>query len=162
LERDRSVAVDLAVHARLTHRIGAFSDARTRYIQPQRSDRAHYRRQPRHRPIACPGVGRAGATVAATARSREDAETTAAELRDLGIDAAGFTLDVTDSARSSRAIDAVVEHYGRLDVLVNNAGISLPATSLETPESDFRKVLTSTSMACGAARRRGETHGSGR
>jgi len=86
-------------------------------------------------------LGEAGATVAATARSREDAETTAAELRELGIDAAGFTLDVTDSAQVESAIDAVVEHYGRLDVLVNNAGISLPATSLETPESDFRKVL---------------------
>jgi len=59
----------------------------------------------------------------------------------LGHDSAGFTLDVTDSAQVESAIDAVVEQYGRLDVLVNNAGISLPATSLETPASDFRKVL---------------------
>jgi NAD(P)-dependent dehydrogenase (short-subunit alcohol dehydrogenase family) len=86
-------------------------------------------------------LGEAGAKVAATARDAGAAERTAAELRDAGIDAAGFALDVTDSAQTEQAIDAIAEHYGRLDILVNNAGISLPAASLDLPESDFRSVL---------------------
>lgn len=50
------------------------------------------------------------------------AETTDAELRDRGVDAAGFEADLTDPAATTAAIDAVAARFGRIDVVVCNAG----------------------------------------
>jgi NAD(P)-dependent dehydrogenase (short-subunit alcohol dehydrogenase family) len=86
-------------------------------------------------------VGEAGAKVAVTARTLEPAERTAEELRAAGIDSVGFALEVTDPGQVTEVIDGVVEHYGQLDVLVNNAGMSIATTALETTEEIFREVL---------------------
>ncbi|HVX42403.1 MAG TPA: glucose 1-dehydrogenase [Mycobacteriales bacterium] len=95
------------------------------------------------------GIGRAlaqalaeaGARVAVTARTAAAAEATATQLRDAGFDSAGFALEVTDPEQVRAVVDAVVERFGGLDVLVNNAGISIPSRALETSEETFRTVL---------------------
>lgn len=86
-------------------------------------------------------LGEAGARVAVTARSLEDACHTAQELAADGIEAAGFALDVTDDDQVRTAVDAVAAHFGGLDILVNNAGISVGATAFETSQDTFRSVL---------------------
>lgn len=67
-----------------------------------------------------------GHTVVVGARSAEHGEQAAAELRAAGADATSVVLDVTDAASVAAAADAVEQRHGRLDVLVNNAGISRP------------------------------------
>jgi NAD(P)-dependent dehydrogenase (short-subunit alcohol dehydrogenase family) len=63
----------------------------------------------------------AGATVVIVARGAEALDEAVAKL---GTRATGFTLDVADRESSARCIADTLDLYGRLDVLVNNAGVS--------------------------------------
>ena len=63
---------------------------------------------------------RAGARVAVTGRDRSRAEGVAAEL---GVDAAGFALDVRDPLSVRAGVDAIYDRFGGVDLLVANAGI---------------------------------------
>ncbi len=81
------------------------------------------------------GIGRAiaeqlaglGLTVVAAARDGRRGEDTAAQLRAGGADVHPITLDVTDPATIEAAAGQIARRFGRLDVLVNNAGIAGPA-----------------------------------
>lgn len=67
-----------------------------------------------------------GADVAisyADATSTTRAEALVGELRGKGVRAASFRADQADPVQASKLIDHVVEHFGHLDVLVNNAGV---------------------------------------
>lgn len=73
----------------------------------------------------------AGYRVAITYRQSEpDASRTVAELSGLGCEAAAFRMDVRDEASVSEAAAAVMERMGRVDALVNNAGV-FAAAALE-------------------------------
>jgi NAD(P)-dependent dehydrogenase (short-subunit alcohol dehydrogenase family) len=76
-------------------------------------------------------LGRDGATVLLGARSTELGEKAAATLRGEGMDARFVRLDVTDQDSVAAAAELVEREHGRLDVLVNNAGIT--TTSLDAP-----------------------------
>jgi NAD(P)-dependent dehydrogenase (short-subunit alcohol dehydrogenase family) len=86
------------------------------------------------------GIGRAiadrlaglGMTVIVAARDAGRGERAAAELRAGGGDAHAIVLDVTDPAAIRSAVAQVTSRFGRLDVLVNNAGISC-RMPLQTP-----------------------------
>jgi 3-oxoacyl-[acyl-carrier protein] reductase len=67
-------------------------------------------------------LGREGAAVAVAATTERIHER-AAELRAEGIDAEGFVADLTDPEAASALVAAALERFGRLDVLVNNAGM---------------------------------------
>jgi len=67
-------------------------------------------------------LGREGATVA-IGSTTERIHDRAAELHADGIAAGGFVADLTDRAQARAMVDAVVEAFGRIDVLVNNAGM---------------------------------------
>jgi NAD(P)-dependent dehydrogenase (short-subunit alcohol dehydrogenase family) len=56
-------------------------------------------------------------------------------------EAMGYTGDITDEASVHRFASEVFEGYGRIDVLVNNAGVSLISAAEETALSDYRRVL---------------------
>ncbi len=68
-------------------------------------------------------LGQQGITVLLSARTSAAAEEAAAQLREQGIDAVGVELEVTDSAHIAALAKQIGEQYGKLDVLVNNAGI---------------------------------------
>src|SRR5205085_471731 len=63
-----------------------------------------------------------GALVALASRNRDKLETAVAELRAQGATAEAFAADVTDEAQVVDLFAAVLRRFGRLDVLVNNAG----------------------------------------
>ena len=78
------------------------------------------------------GMGRAtahlfadeGAHVAVTDIDAEGVEAVVAEIREAGLSAAGWPMDLADPARIAAVVDEVAAHFGGLDILVNNAGIS--------------------------------------
>jgi NAD(P)-dependent dehydrogenase (short-subunit alcohol dehydrogenase family) len=77
------------------------------------------------------GIGRAialllaeaGADVAVIARTAEQVEETADQVRKLGCKALPIPLDVTDEDNVKKAVHQVIEKFGRIDILCNNAGI---------------------------------------
>ena len=81
---------------------------------------------------AASGMGRAtaevfaaeGANVALTDLSDEAVEGIAAELRSKGLSARGWALDVADHGAIKLVVEEVATHFGGLDIVVNNAGIS--------------------------------------
>ncbi|WP_026416943.1 SDR family oxidoreductase [Actinomadura oligospora] len=77
-------------------------------------------------------LGREGMTVLVGARSEERGEKAAAELTGDGLDARFVRLDVTDDETIEAAAKWIETEFGRLDVLVNNAGIA-PAEASVSP-----------------------------
>ena len=69
-------------------------------------------------------LGALGWTVGVGARDTPRREGAVAQLREAGVDAFGVPLDVTDDESVSAAARLLEERYGRLDALVNNAGIT--------------------------------------
>ena len=84
---------------------------------------------------AASGMGRAtahvfareGARVAVTDLRAEDCEAVAADIRAEGGEAQGWALDVADAAAIARIVPEIAAHFGGLDCVVNNAGVSAGA-----------------------------------
>ena len=70
-----------------------------------------------------------------------DGERGAAVAADLGEAAVFLSLDVTSEADWEKTVSAVLEHFGRLDVLVNNAGIAVVAPLVDTSLELFRRMV---------------------
>ncbi|MCC6380873.1 MAG: glucose 1-dehydrogenase [Dehalococcoidia bacterium] len=70
------------------------------------------------------GLARAGADVVVTARRTALVEQTAAMCRSYGVRATAMPADITDEEEFERLFERTVADYGRLDVLVNNAGFT--------------------------------------
>jgi glucose 1-dehydrogenase len=71
----------------------------------------------------------------------EDARALARELGAAGKNAAALEADVTDASAVDALVAQVIERFGRLDVLVNNAGIEKSQPLLEIAESDWDRTL---------------------
>jgi NAD(P)-dependent dehydrogenase (short-subunit alcohol dehydrogenase family) len=87
------------------------------------------------------GVARAaareGATVAVSGRRREPGEALAAQLRSGGADALFVQADVSDVAAARSSVAAVIGEFGRIDGLVNAAGLTTRGTLLDTTPELF-------------------------
>jgi NAD(P)-dependent dehydrogenase (short-subunit alcohol dehydrogenase family) len=73
--------------------------------------------------------------------NREAVDVSAETLRREGVDALALGCDVADPQAVMAAIEAVMEHFGGIDVLINNAGISARAAFADTHLSVFHKVM---------------------
>jgi NAD(P)-dependent dehydrogenase (short-subunit alcohol dehydrogenase family) len=81
-----------------------------------------------------------GAMVVVTGRNQELGRRAEAALRASG-QAWFLAADAGDPAAVTRSVDLAVEHLGALDVLVNNAGIGVQASLLQTPLADYDRVM---------------------
>jgi NAD(P)-dependent dehydrogenase (short-subunit alcohol dehydrogenase family) len=99
---------------------------------------------------ASQGLGRAlalafareGARVVVNARSEESVRPIAGEVEDVGAEVLAVAADVSEGADAGRLIDETVDRFGRIDVLVNNAGLLGPRVAIgDYPEDEWRRVI---------------------
>lgn len=83
------------------------------------------------------GLVQAGAKIAILGRRREQAEALVASIKAAGGTALALPADVLNREQLEGARDAVIDQWGRLDILVNAAGGNLPAATLEPGRSFF-------------------------
>lgn len=98
---------------------------------------------------------REGAHLTLAARSQSELEQTAAEIAKTGTQAIAVPTDVTDPAQAERLASAALTRFGRIDLLVNNAGISGPVGPLQDNDiaqwaETISVNLTGTFLVCRA------------
>lgn len=86
-------------------------------------------------------LAREGAKVAISGRGREALDETAAKIREAGGEVWAVEADVRYSDQVERMIDEMLAKWGRIDVLVNNAGICSPSPFLEMTEEDWDRHM---------------------
>src|SRR3954453_14326001 len=84
---------------------------------------------------------RQGATVVVADLNTEAADKVVEEIAEEGGTANRRALNVADEASVQAAISATVQGHGRLDIMVNNAGISSVGNVLETSAEEFDRVM---------------------
>ena len=111
-------------------------------------------------------LAHAGADVALGLRDAATGDELVREVERLGRRALALQMDVSDPGQLRAAIDTAAERLGRLDLLVNNAGIAPRNPAEEVTEADFDATLAvnlkGTFFACQAAGRHMIAQGSGR
>lgn len=86
-------------------------------------------------------LARAGATVALAARNEAKLAEVAAEIAAAGGQAAAFALDVASEESIKAGAKAVLERFGKVEVLVNNAGITRDGLMMAMKRADWDDVL---------------------
>lgn len=120
------------------------------------------------------GIGKAialsqanlGRRVVLASRSEGPLSEVKSLIEESGGDATVRTVDVSDAAALRDAVESVIEEFGRLDVLVNNAGVTRDGLVMRMTDEDFDAVirtnLTSAFVACRSAARAMMKHRFGR
>jgi len=98
------------------------------------------------------GLAEAGADVVPSSRRMEQVEKTAAEIEGLGRRSLRIASDVLDRASLQKLHDTVLREFGKIDILVNAAGVTHKSPTLEVDENDWSRViqtnLTGTLRSC--------------
>ena len=89
-------------------------------------------------------LGKLGVTVLVGARDLARGEQAAEVLRGIGVDARAIKLDVVNEADRAAAAKSIENEFGRLDILINNAGVMLDGRSGNETSTTSQKVLRDT------------------
>ncbi|MDA0749299.1 MAG: glucose 1-dehydrogenase [Verrucomicrobia bacterium] len=88
------------------------------------------------------GLASAGANVMLVSRHLDEAESAACELADgFGVQAIGFQADVTDQAQSEAMVAEALARFGRVDILINSAGINIRGAIDAVTADEFKQVM---------------------
>ncbi|HYA68087.1 MAG TPA: SDR family NAD(P)-dependent oxidoreductase, partial [Acidimicrobiales bacterium] len=87
------------------------------------------------------GLAEAGADVALAARTEPDLEEVARRIRSSGRRPLVVPTDVTDAAACAHLVSRTVEEFGRLDILINNAGGAMPRAAMDTSEGFMARTF---------------------
>jgi NADP-dependent 3-hydroxy acid dehydrogenase YdfG len=82
-----------------------------------------------------------GASVALAARRVDNLESLAAQIRDQGGTALVIETDVTDESQARAAVEQTVSEFGRLDTLINNAGVMLLGPIVHAPIEEWQRMV---------------------
>lgn len=84
-----------------------------------------------------------GAKVVITSRHQEDCDAVAKEVADMGGEAMGIKADVQNVEEIQNLVLKTVEKYGKLDIMVNNAGVAVTKRLTDMTEADYERVIDS-------------------
>jgi NAD(P)-dependent dehydrogenase (short-subunit alcohol dehydrogenase family) len=91
--------------------------------------------------LAARAFAAAGADVALVGRTAETLQVTADAVRRAGRRAVAIVADVTRSRDVNRMVEQVLDEFGRLDILLNNAGVTSPKATVELTDEDWHRVM---------------------
>ncbi len=87
-------------------------------------------------------LARHGASIIALARRQELIDEVARDIRDTyGVDALAIKCDITDTENVEKAIDEALSHFGKIDILINNAGTGAVAPAEDITDEQFKNEL---------------------
>jgi 3-oxoacyl-[acyl-carrier protein] reductase len=86
-------------------------------------------------------LAREGAKVAVAARNRAKLDELVAQITAAGGNAAAFVMDVADEEQVKAGIKAALAHFGKIDILINNAGITRDQLVMRMKRADWDSVL---------------------
>lgn len=87
------------------------------------------------------GLAESGADVALLSRTKDDLEQTASIIRGFGREALVFPTDVTKREEIQINLRKVMEHWGVIDILINNAGMNIRSKALEVTDEEWQKIM---------------------
>ncbi len=85
--------------------------------------------------------GKAKAKVIILGRNQESLDNAISKLKEQGIDAAGYSASVSDSARMDEVFADIIKEHGKIDVLINNAGVTKDNLLIRMKEEDWESVM---------------------
>ena len=112
------------------------------------------------------GLASAGAAIMLVNRNAEEGESAAKQLReDFRIEAISFPADITNEKQTEQMAAAAIDAFGKIDILINSAGINIRGAIDEVTLEDFNKVIqvnvNGTWLCCRAVTPHMKENGSG-
>ena len=87
-------------------------------------------------------LAKAGADVAVCGRNTEDLKRVSDAIKALGRDSEGFVLDVTSKKSVHEGVDRILQRFGKIDILMNNAGLNHREPAIDYPEDAWDLVIS--------------------
>lgn len=86
-------------------------------------------------------LAKEGANLAICSRREGPLEEARAKMAAHGVDVFAMTADMADNAAIENFVAKTMDHFGRIDVLINNAGDAVVGHSIETPDEDWERIF---------------------
>lgn len=87
------------------------------------------------------GFAEAGANVVVCSRKLDACEKMSEKLKKLGVDSLAFACDITNPDDVKKVVQGTVDHFGSIDILVNNSGATWGASVVDMPLEAWQKVV---------------------
>jgi NAD(P)-dependent dehydrogenase (short-subunit alcohol dehydrogenase family) len=91
--------------------------------------------------VAAKALAKAGADIAVCGRQQPDLDRVTADIQSMGRNAKGFFLDVLSMDSITRGVEQILDYFGSIEILVNNAGVNYRVPVLEFPEDEWDRIL---------------------
>lgn len=82
-----------------------------------------------------------GADIVIVSRNQAEGELVAAKIRGMGRKSMALSVDVQDISSINKMVENVTKEFGRIDILINNAGVGITKFALELTEEEWDKVV---------------------